>query len=136
MKYLVDTDWVIHHLKGNEEVRNKIKELISFGIAISAVSVAELYEGVYASKDPAKDQQALENLLPSFSFLGVDQEICKIFGRERGKLRQQKKVLDNFDLLIASTALHHNLTLLTNNRKHFEQIVGLEITSLEKDKAS
>jgi len=28
-------------------------------------------------------------------------------------------MIGNFDLLIGATAVHHNLTLLTNNRSHF-----------------
>lgn len=31
------------------------------------------------------------------------------------------------DLLIAATALHHDLTLVTRNRKHFERIPGLDL---------
>jgi len=131
MKYLVDTDWVIDHLNRKEAVREKLKELRPEGIAVSVISLAELYEGVYYSKDPTKSQQLLEEFLTAdLTLLTVDKEICKVFGRERGKLRQQKKTLDDFDLLIGSTALHHNLTLLTNNRKHFEQIEGLKIISL------
>lgn len=137
MKYLVDTDWVIHHLKGNEEVRRKLKEFRCDGIGLSIISLAELYEGVYFSKDPIKDQKDLELLISQFSLLQIDKEICKIFGKERGKLRQQIKKqkkstddIDNFDLLIASTALYYKLTLLTNNQKHFEKVEGLKIISI------
>jgi tRNA(fMet)-specific endonuclease VapC len=62
--------------------------------------------------------------------LGLDDEICKTFGRERGKLRQQRKLVGDLDLLIASTCLRYNLTLLTNNRRHFEQVEGLELMSV------
>lgn len=41
-------------------------------------------------------------------------------------------LIDDFDLMIASTATHYNLTILTDNRKHFERVEGLEIISLEK----
>jgi len=39
-------------------------------------------------------------------------------------------MIGDFDLLIASTCLHHRLTLLTNNRKHYEMVDGLKILSL------
>ena len=35
----------------------------------------------------------------------------------------------DFDLLIGVTALQHDLTLLTNNRRHFELVGGLRIES-------
>lgn len=128
--YLVDTDWVIHYLHGREDVVNKLIDLRREGAAISMISLAELYEGIYFSTDPLGNEEALKDFLKGVSILGIDEEICKVFGRERGKLRQQKKYLDDFDLLIASSCLCYELTILTNNRKHFEQIEGLKIISI------
>jgi tRNA(fMet)-specific endonuclease VapC len=131
MKYLIDTDWVINHLKGEKRVVRKLEELAPEEMAMSVISLAEIYEGVYYSRDPAKSQQLLrEFLAPDLKVLNVDQEVCKIFGRERGKLRQQNKMISDFDLLIASTCLYYNLTLLTNNRRHFDMVEGLNILSL------
>lgn len=62
----------------------------------------------------------LDTLLEEFQILPINEEICKTFGKERGRLRKEKKVVSDFDLLIASTCLQLNLTLLTNNRRHFE----------------
>lgn len=131
MKYLIDTDWIIDHLRGHDKVVRKLEELTPEGMAISVISLAEIYECVYYSKDPVRSQRLLEKFLaPDLEVLNVDQEICKIFGRERGRLRQQRKIVSDFDLLIASTSLYYNLTLLTNNRKHYEMVDGLRIFSL------
>lgn len=118
MKYLVDTDWVIDHLSGKEKVTKKLEELAPQGLALSIVSLAELYEGVYYSRDPIQSERVLrEFLTPDLTVVGVDEEICKIFGRERGRLRRRGKSIGDFDLLIASTCLRYGLTLLTNNRE-------------------
>jgi len=131
MKYLIDTDWVIDHLKGETRVGRELEGLAPQGVAISVISLAELYEGVYFSRDPIKSQKLLDEFLaPDLKILNIDQEICKVFGKERGRLRQQKKMVSDFDLLIASTCLYYNLTLLTNNRKHYEMVKGLNIFSL------
>ena len=71
----------------------------------------------------------LEGFLSGVDVLGLDQEICKRFGQLRGSMRKRGQTIGDFDLLIAATALRHNLKLLTNNRKHFEGIAGLEIES-------
>ena len=42
--------------------------------------------------------------------------------RERGRLRAAGTLIGDFDLLIAATALHHTLTLLTNNRSHYDSL--------------
>ena len=64
--------------------------------------------------------------------LGINEETCKVFGKERGKLRKSKNMIDNFDLLIASTCLCNNLTLLTNNVKHYGKVEDLKILSLSQ----
>jgi len=130
ISYLIDTDWVINHLNKVDKVTQKLKELRPAGIALSVISLAELYEGVYYSKDPGTSQKILDTFLRDFQVLGVDEEVCKVFGKERGKLRQKRKIVSDFDLLIASTCLYYNLTLLTNNRRHYELVEGLNILSL------
>jgi tRNA(fMet)-specific endonuclease VapC len=95
------------------------------------VSLAELYEGIYYSRDPTRSERILKDFLVSgVLVLGINEGICEIFGKERGKLRKQGKIIGDFDLLIASTCLYHDLSLLTNNRKHFEVMERLEIISV------
>jgi predicted nucleic acid-binding protein len=127
--YLVDTDWIIHYLNGNEGIVEKIRSLEKEGLAASVISLAELYEGIYYSTNPAGNEKALNDFLSGISTLGIEDEVCKVFGRERGRLRQEKKMIGDFDLLIASTCLRHRLTLLTNNRRHYEMVEGLNILS-------
>jgi len=129
ISYLVDTDWVVHHMNGVEEIRSKLKEMQPYGLGLSVVSLAELYEGVYYSRDPQRSQQQLEAFLTSVAVLEVDEEICKVFGKHRGTLRRRGLIIGDFDLLIAATCLHQGLTLLTDNLRHFQRIEGLEIIS-------
>jgi tRNA(fMet)-specific endonuclease VapC len=72
----------------------------------------------------------LEEFLAGVNVIGVSEQISKRFGHLRGTLRQLGQRIPDFDLLIAATAIEHNLTLLSNNRRHFERISGLRIESL------
>ena len=130
MKYLIDTDWIIDHLNGIESVTKKLEKLAPSGICTSIISVAELYEGVYGSRNYEDSLSALETFLEGITVLPIDQDVCRIFGRERNKLRKHGNIIGDFDLLIASICLRHNLTLLTNNKEHFERIDSLKIISL------
>jgi tRNA(fMet)-specific endonuclease VapC len=94
------------------------------------ISLAELYEGVYCSRDPERNEQALNNFLRSVTVIGIDEDIGRLFGRERGRMRAAGKMIRDFDLLIGATALQLHLTLLTTNRRHFELIEGLQLVSL------
>jgi tRNA(fMet)-specific endonuclease VapC len=127
LKYLIDTDWIIDHLNGINAVTKKLEDLAVSGICTSIISVAELYEGVYGSKDYKASLNTLETFLEGITVLFIDQEVCKIFGRERNKLRKEGKIIGDFDLLIASLYLKYNLILLTNNKAHFERIDSLKI---------
>ena len=104
--------------------------MVPDGLDLSIISVAELYEGVYYSRDPLQSEVSLREFLnPELAILPIDDETCQIFGRERGRLRRDGRSIGDLDLLIAATCLRHNLTLLSNNRRHFEQVEGLAIIS-------
>jgi tRNA(fMet)-specific endonuclease VapC len=127
LKYLVDTDWIIDHLNGVETTTKKLERFAASGLYTSIISVAEIYEGVYGSKNYEASLSALVAFLEGIIILSIDEETCKIFGRERNRLRKQGNIIGDFDLTIASICLKHNLTLLTNNRSHFERISSLKI---------
>ena len=63
MPFLVDTDWVIHSLRGRADIRAKLDELSIDGLAISIISLAELFEGVYYAHDPIGSQAILGRFL-------------------------------------------------------------------------
>jgi len=130
LSYLVDTDWAVHWLHSNERIRQRMKELRGQGLALSAVSLAELWEGVHYSRDPLQSEHGLNDFLRRVSFVSVDEETCKLFGKERGRLRAVGKRVADLDLIIGMTARRHDLTLLTNNRRHFENIEGLRTESV------
>ena len=129
LRYLVDTDWTIHYMNGQQNVVQRLAELHSEGIGLSIVSLAELWEGVFYSRDPVGSEQGLSDFLRTVSVLPLDEEVCRRFGKERGRLRAMKKLIGDVDLLIGATALRYGLTLLTNNRRHFEMIEELQIVS-------
>lgn len=130
MKYLIDTDWSIQCLHGVESVISRVDELSSEGIGLSLVSLAELYEGVLYSTSPQRDEEALREFLHGVFPVEIDLETCRVFANERGRLRAEGNLIGDFDLMIGATAIRHDLTLLTNNRRHFERVGGLQIVSI------
>jgi tRNA(fMet)-specific endonuclease VapC len=130
MRILIDTDWAIHDLTDLLGIVARLRALQEEGLALSMISRAELDEGVYYSRDPEGNVHALQDFLRGVTLLPVDERTCQIFGRERGRLRVASLLIGDCDLLIGATALRHHLTLLTNNRRHFERLDGLDIASL------
>ena len=130
IQYLVDTDWAIDHMHRREQVVNRIRELAPFGLGISIVSLGELYEGEFNSTNPEAEARALRTFLNGVEVIPIDDAICRVFARERSRLRASGTLIGDLDILIGSTALRHGLTLLTNNRRHFERLQGLNIISV------
>ena len=130
MQYLIDTDWVIHHLNNNVGVTNRLNRLWANGIGLSIISLAELYQGVFYSRDPDSQERALSEFLSDIEVIPIDDATCRIFAIERGRLKLSGTGIGDMDLLIGATAIRHGLTLLTNNRRHFSRLQGLDIISV------
>ena len=131
MKYLVDSDWVVYDLRGVTAVTQKLDTLAPDGLALSIMTVAEIYEGFYNSRNPAEGEARFRQFLSrNVTVLTINEEICRVFARERARLRRQGTRIEDLDLFIGATALQHNLIVLTNNRRDFERVQGLEIISI------
>lgn len=127
--YLLDTGWVIRHLRGDRLYTETLLKIGSAAVALSILSLAELYEGVFRAHDPERAEQSLRALVSDKVVLPITEPVARIFGEQRAKLRRQNLLIGDIDLLIAATCLHHNLTLLTTNPRHFERVEGLLIVS-------
>jgi predicted nucleic acid-binding protein len=125
---LVDTDWVIDALNGKHSALVTLRELAPDGLALSVVSYGELYQGAAYGREPVSALQALHDFVDGKDLLPVTAAIAARFGILRGHLpRHLRQQIGDMDLMIAATALTHDLTLLTRNRRDFENIPDLEL---------
>ncbi len=99
-------------------------------VAISFVTVGELYAGALRKQWSSPKLADLEARIKAAVIVPYDLEICKTYGRLRNELKTatgSDRVIGPNDLWIASCAIRHGIPLVTNNRKHFDGIAGLEI---------
>lgn len=130
MRYLVDTDWAIDYMQGRQPIVERFDELLPQGIGMSVISLAELYDGMLGDANRQRAERGLQNFLDAIEEIApIDDAVCRIFAAERRRLRTAGNRLDDLDLLIGATAIRNNLTLLTNNRRHFERMRELDIIS-------
>jgi predicted nucleic acid-binding protein len=132
--YLLDTDTIIYILKGNPAVEKNLQRHYHDPMKISVITLMELYYGAYKSQRVTSSLAKIKTLENSLEILLLGHEIVEIFGREKTRLENLGTPLDDFDLILGCSALVHNLTLVTNNLKHFKKIEGLRVTNwLEKE---
>ena len=113
--YLIDSDVLIWHLRGQPDVIALLANLAETGdLGISAVSVLE----VQAGARPA-EQGRTNTFLEGFTCFAVDREIANQAGVYIRTYRGKGATLDFADSLVAATAVVHNLTLVTRNTSHY-----------------
>jgi tRNA(fMet)-specific endonuclease VapC len=125
--YLIDSDWLIDATIGRLPALQLINRLRLSGVSISVISVAELTEGTFRAPEPASALVSLQEFLSTFPTYPITVGIAETFAATRAALRQQGLLIPDMDLLIAATALEHDLTLVTRNQRHFARIPGLQI---------
>jgi len=126
MSYLLDTDICSAFLRGDRRVFGRFIQH-SGGLHISILSLAELYSWVYLADQPSRREQSLLDMLSDVAVLPVDDDVVQLCGRSRAMLQRQGVRVPTLDLLIASTSLVRNLTLVTHNLRHFCLVPNLRI---------
>jgi tRNA(fMet)-specific endonuclease VapC len=96
-------------------------------VAISTVTLAELYAGAYKHSQPDRLVALIVDLSQEVQILDFDSSRAERFGQVRGPLLQRGVSVPTTDLMIASAALIHNLTLVTHNTADFHNIPGLRL---------
>ena len=127
--FLLDTDTIIYNLKGNEAIKKNLQHHIDATMKISVITLMELYYGAYKSDKLSSNLAKVRTIESTFEIIPNGKESAENFGMIKASLEKSGTRLDDFDLTIASCALAHNLTLVTNNLKHFSRIEGLKITN-------
>ena len=122
----LDTDFLVHFLrKRKEETEFITKNEVEKEIAMTFVSVFELYYGAYKSAAREQNIAAVAKLIERVPVLQSSQDVMKKAGEIFAKLEREGKAIDFRDLFIGATCLVYGYGLKTGNTKHFEKISGL-----------
>lgn len=126
MNFLLDTDTCSAHMRRPARLAHRFVQHTG-GLAIPTIVLAELYAGAYKHPSPSKLLSLIADLLKEVQVLDFDAACAERFGQVRGTLLQQGITVSRMDLLIASVALVHNLTLVTHNTADYQHIPGLRL---------
>jgi predicted nucleic acid-binding protein len=136
LPYLFDTDAISELLrrKPNPTYMDWVRTVPREEQFVSAVSVGELYHGAYRSTARVTHLANIdEKVLPAVTILPYDAAVARVFGQIRAELEAAGTRLEDADLQIAATALHHGLEIVTGNLKHFSRISALAINRVLAD---
>ena len=127
MGYLLDTSICSQPLKRTPHMPalkrwNQLRFEDSF---TSVVCLAEIEWGLHKLNSKRRWAGYQEDIIPSVCSLPSDTQVWKCWAHLKAQQTKQGHPIHDIDLLIAATAIEHNLTLATLNTRHFSPIKQL-----------
>jgi tRNA(fMet)-specific endonuclease VapC len=129
VRYLVDTNTCIAWLKRNARVRQKWLAAGADEVVLSTIVRAELLFGARRSSRVAENLATLDELFSAMQSLDFDDSAAAHYGTLRASLAIAGAPIGSNDMLIAASALAHDLTLVTRNEREFRRVPGLRVAS-------
>ena len=130
LRYLLDTNICIALINEKSPfIGTRFQKELAAGAQLFVPSVValELWYGVAKSLHKDANAQRVETFLAGqVSLLSFEEEDARIAGRIRAAAQASGKPVGAFDLLIASQALRHEMTLVTANTREFGRIKNLQ----------
>lgn len=126
MSFLLDTNIISEHLKRPSGTFHRFIQH-SGRLAVPTIVLGELYAWAFGRPDPPTILGPIEDLAAQLEVLPFDVGCARRFGELRVLLSRGGVTVDPVDLMIGSMALAHDLTLVTNNTRHFAPIPGLRL---------
>lgn len=127
IRYLLDTDIVIYTMKNKPAVVRQAFERFHEEIAISSVTLMELYYGVERSLDKSRNLKSVEGLAARLSVLDFDVNAASHTGEIRAQLANVGNPIGPYDAMIAGHARSCGFVLVSNNEREFQRVDGLRI---------
>ena len=126
MQFMLDTDIVSYWLRGNPRVHREIEAHRKSDLCLSAVTVAELRFGAFYINSSTL-HEAIDAFTRAITILPFDEACAIDFGRIASELKSAGTPIGDVDTMIAAHARTLNLTLVTNNIRHFSRVPGLRL---------
>ena len=126
MSFLLDTNICSESMRRPSALVHRFIQHMG-RLAIPSIVLGELYAGAYLRSDPAPLLQQIADLRIFLQILDFDPDCAEQFGKLRGYLKPRGVSVGPIDLMVASVALVHNLTLVTHNTADFTSIPGLRL---------
>lgn len=125
MSYLLDTNVLSETIRPtpNKGVIKWINDIPNNALYLSVLTLGEIRKGVEKITDVKRKQKLklwLEYELPAWfenRILFIDKFVADRWGRLQGQSKHPTPAIDS---LLAATALHHDLALVTRNERDFK----------------
>ena len=135
MRVMLDTNTCIFAMNNNVSVCARLVAEYPLGLAISAITEAELWYGIENSAKPEKNAETLRAFLAVVEIIPFGTLAAAEYGKVRTQLKRSGTPIGERDMLIAAHAKSLGLTVVTNNTSEFGRVYGLTVEDWMKNEA-
>ncbi len=128
-RVLADTNVLSYTMRGGKLAQLYEPHLKGRLVAISFITVGELYYGAEKARWGNDKRLRLETTLRNFLVIPYDHEIARTYGRIVAESERSGRRMSLGDAWIAACAVRHELPLVTHNAKDFQGIEALQVIS-------
>ena len=128
---LLDTDVFSYLVKGDSRVLQYAPLLTGQSVAISFMTVAELYQWAALRNWGENRISEMESVIKGYVVPPVDAEVCRRWGTIRALRKAAGRPISPQDAWIAATALCFDLPLVTHNSGDYTEIDGLDVRTVD-----
>jgi tRNA(fMet)-specific endonuclease VapC len=128
MRFLLDTNICIAFLNGRDPgIRDHLLELDPAAVGLCSVVKGELLYGARNSAQVEANLERLRRFFEPFSSIPYEDSAAEQYGILRAQLGREGRPIGPNDLMIAATALTHDMTLVSRNQSEFHRVPGLRV---------
>jgi tRNA(fMet)-specific endonuclease VapC len=127
MSYLLDTNTCVYAIKRWPGVIERLERVSPDDVAVSVVTLAELWFGARKSSKPVKTRASVDAFLAPIAILSFDPDAAEDYGEIRFDLECSGRPIGERGLLIAATARSRGLTVVTHNVEEFSRVSELGV---------
>jgi predicted nucleic acid-binding protein len=129
MAIILDSGVIIGGERGTLDLERWIISQPDEQFEVAAVTVAELWHGVERATavHRAKRQDYIENALAAVSIIPYTEHTARVHARLWAQLESSGRMIGDYDLIIAATALERGSDVATLNKRHFLAVKGLKV---------
>jgi tRNA(fMet)-specific endonuclease VapC len=127
MRYLLDTCVISDFIKQEPGTQTQLKKIPPTEIAVSSITVMELRYGLILNPQRAqKIEPTIAKFLATVTILPFTQAEAEQAAQIRAALKIKGQPIGPYDILIAATALAHQLIMVTANQGEFDRVAGIQ----------
>jgi|JFJP01.1.fsa_nt_gi tRNA(fMet)-specific endonuclease VapC len=128
IQYMLDTDICSYIIREKPiKVFNRFETLDMERLCISVVTYAELIYGVENSSSKKINRTIVNDFVNHLNIIEWDRSAAEHYGKIRASLQASGNIIGAMDMMIAAHAVSQQMTLVTNNEKHFKRVPALNI---------